>query len=237
MPGKENEGKVSIHLDQIVPWGRSLGEYIRMFDLTDRNMQSSILDCAGGPASFNAEVHRRNRNVISCDPIYVFSTRDIAAKVDEACQTVLRAAEQNRANFVWREIESAGHLRKLRMETMRQFLEDFPIGASQGRYLVAALPKLPFRAKRFDLALCSHFLFTYSNMLTLQFHLDSIRELCRVGAEARIFPLLPGFGNERSSYVLEVMNRLTAEGYGCEVRSVAYEFQKGGNEMLRVWQS
>ena len=227
---------MGMHLDQIVPWGRSLREYVRMFDLTDRDLESTILDCAGGPASFNAEMHRRKGKIVSCDPIYQFSVQEIAGRIAEACQTVLSATEQNRTNFVWREIESVEHLRELRMSAMRQFLEDFPIGTSQGRYFVAVLPDLPIGAKKFELALCSHFLFTYSNTLTLQFHLDSIRELCRVAAEARIFPLLPSFGFERSVYVSEVMKRLVSDGYECEMRSVPYEFQKGGNEMLRVRQ-
>ena len=42
-------------LDSVVPWGRSFDEYCAMFDLSDRDLDLKILDCGGGPASFNAE--------------------------------------------------------------------------------------------------------------------------------------------------------------------------------------
>ena len=31
-----------------------------------------------------------------------------------------------------------------------------------------------------------------------------------------------------------LIEALSASGYACEIRAVAYEFQKGGNEMLRI---
>jgi hypothetical protein len=120
---------------------------------------------------------------------------------------------------------------------MKQFLADFEAGVQQGRYRVGELPNLPFSEGEFDLALCSHFLFTYSNLLSLEFHLDAIRELCRVAAEVRIFPLIEQFGAEHSPHVPEVLSCLGAEGYGFEVKQVPYEFQKGGNEMMRVRRS
>jgi hypothetical protein len=131
-------------------------------------------------------------------------------------------------------MKSPEHVGEVRMAAMKQFLNDFPLGLAQGRYVVGELPALPFRYRAFDLAVCSHFLFTYSDLLDLQFHLDSIRELCRVAREARIFPLLPNFGEGHSPHVAPLVRQLTAEGYQCEVRRVPYEFQKGGNEMLRV---
>lgn len=44
--------------------------------------------------------------------------------------------------------------------------------------------------RSFDLAVCSHLLFLYSEHLSEDFHVESIKELCRVAGEARIFPLL-----------------------------------------------
>jgi hypothetical protein len=63
-------------LDRVVPWGRSFDEYRRMFALTDADLTSSIVGCADGPASFNAEATARGHSVISCDPIYRFSTAE-----------------------------------------------------------------------------------------------------------------------------------------------------------------
>ncbi len=47
---------MGLKLENVVPWGRSLAEYICMFDLCPSDLQGYILDCGGGPASFNAEL-------------------------------------------------------------------------------------------------------------------------------------------------------------------------------------
>lgn len=52
------------------------------------------------------------------------------------------------------------------------------------------LPNLGFGNGVFDLALCSHFLFTYSEQLSIDFHVAAIGEMFCVAGEARIFPLL-----------------------------------------------
>ena len=116
---------------------------------------------------------------------------------------------------------------------MQQFLEDFPLGIQQGRYITCELPVLPFNDAQFDLALCSHFLFTYSDLLSQDFHLTAIQEMCRVATEVRIFPLLNNFSREVSSLLLPVMEEL-AHGYDLEIKRVQYEFQKGGNQLLQV---
>jgi SAM-dependent methyltransferase len=221
-------------LDKAVPWGRSFDEYVRMFNLSAANLTSRILDCAGGPASFNAEIRKLGGKVISCDPIYQFSPAHLARRTEETQDTILKMTSETREHFVWREIESVEHLGQIRMAAMKQFLDDLPSGLAEGRYRVAELPTLPFRDAEFDLALCSHFLFTYSNIFSLEFHLASIRELCRVAREARIFPVLSSFGSQHSSDLAAVLSTLASEGYRCEVQRVPYEFQKGGNEMLRV---
>ena len=50
---------MSFTLSDIVPWGRSYDEYLRMFGLGDAELRLRILGCADGPASFNAEGTRR----------------------------------------------------------------------------------------------------------------------------------------------------------------------------------
>jgi hypothetical protein len=61
----------------------------------------------------------------------------------------------------------------------------------------------------------------------------SLFELCRVAEEVRIFPLLE-LGSRKSRYSELVLNILEQQGYSVEILPVEYEFQKGGNEMLRV---
>ena len=221
-------------LDKAVPWGRQFDEYVRMFDLSATDLGLRILDCAGGPASFNAEARRRGHTVVSCDPIYQFAAADIARRIEETRDTILHMTRETHEHFVWREIESVEHLERIRMAAMQQFLDDLPSGLSEGRYRAAELPALPFRDAEFDLALCSHFLFTYSDFLSLEFHLASVRELCRVAREARMFPVLASFGSSQSPHLQKVRGTLTSEGYRCELRRVPYEFQKGGNEMLSI---
>ena len=45
----------------------------RLFDLNDIDTDTRILDCAGGPASFNAEMTAAGYAVTSTDPLYRFS--------------------------------------------------------------------------------------------------------------------------------------------------------------------
>ncbi|MBD1806647.1 SAM-dependent methyltransferase [Microcoleus sp. FACHB-SPT15] len=225
---------MGFQLEKVIPWGRSMEEYVKMFNLTPDELQLNILDCAGGPASFNAEMKQQGYEVISCDPIYQFSAGEIAQRIQDTYQSVIDGVQATREYFVWQDIQSPEHLGQIRMAAMQKFLEDLPLGIQQGRYITAELPTLPFDSDRFDLALCSHLLFTYSDLLSQEFHLASIRELCRVATQVRIFPLLNNFSTEVSPLVGLVMKELTAQGYNLEIQQVSYEFQKGGNQMLQV---
>lgn len=217
-----------------VPWGRSFHEYLRMFTLSENELASGVLDCAAGPASFNAEMHGRSHKAVSCDPLYQLSAVQISREIESTFSEILKTTEERRANFVWRDIASPQELGTLRMQAMNRFLADFPAGTREGRYVIAALPALPFANRRFGLALCSHFLFTYTNALSLSFHLEAIREMCRVATEARIFPLIPSFETAKSPYIASLLEELVSTGYACEIKPVPYEFQRGANEMLRV---
>ncbi len=104
----------------------------------------------------------------------------------------------------------------------------------QGRYVDGALPNLPFDSSDFDLALCSHLLFTYSELLSEADHVAAICEMCRVACEARIFPILDMFDGGRSPHLDGVIRGLSAAGFVANLVRVPYEFQRGGNEMLRV---
>jgi hypothetical protein len=117
---------------------------------------------------------------------------------------------------------------------MRAFLADYACGSAQGRYVAASLPRLPFVSRQFDLALCSHFLFLYTDQLGSTFHRQAARELYRVAGEVRIFPLLD-LGRNLSPYVDAIVQDARQSGLEAEIRRVPYEFQRGGNEMLRIW--
>lgn len=225
---------MAFKLQNVVPWGRSLSEYTRMFDLQPQELQLNILDCAGGPASFNAEMLAQGYQVISCDPVYQFTTAEIAQRIQATAQTIIDGIKLTKENFVWREIQSPERLEQIRMAAMTKFLEDLPLGIQQGRYLTDALPVLSFKTGQFDLALCSHLLFTYSEQLGADFHVAAIREMCRVAKEVRIFPLLVNFSTKISPLLQPAIIQLQELGYKVEIRYVPYEFQLGGNQMLRI---
>jgi hypothetical protein len=221
-------------LSSVVPWGRSYDEYVRMFALGNADLASRILGCGDGPASFNAEATRRGGRVVSCDPIYQFSSNQIRERIDATKGEVIEQARKNAHEFVWdAAIPDIDTLKHVRMSAMDAFLEDYERGRSEGRYVDAALPSLSFADSAFDLALCSHFLFLYSQQFDAAFHLQSMRELCRVAREVRVFPLL-ALGAVRSPHLGPVTAALEEEGFDVAVDRVPYEFQRGGNEMLRV---
>src|SRR5579884_2643353 len=137
--------------------------------------------------------------------------------------------EAYKDNFRWDAFESPAELGQIRIRVMRQFLNDFSQGKQQGRYVTGELPSLPFPSGCFDLALCSHFLFTYSDQFSTEFHLNAILEMLRAASEIRIFPLLTAFSGKPSPHLPAVMEALRSQKLAVEIRQVDYEFQKGGN--------
>jgi len=221
-------------LNSIVPWGRNLSEYVDMFNLTDDELKNSkILGCGDGPASFNAEVTALGGSVVSIDPTYQFSTEQIAGRIDEVALEVMAEVRKKQEDFVWKNIANPDALYEMRMSAMQSFLADFKSGKEEGRYRYEMLPSLSFNNAQFDLALSSHFLFLYSEHLDEEFHIKAIDEMLRVAREVRIFPLVTLSG-EVSTHLVPVVAYLEARGYNCEVVKTAYEFQKGGDEMLVI---
>jgi hypothetical protein len=222
-----------LKLDDVVPWGRSYEEYVKMFDLSPQDLDGKILDCAAGPASFNAEATQKGYRVTSCDPLYRFTAEEIADRIADTYETVVTVAKANLDRYVWEEIDSPEHMGEARMTAMRRFLEDFPPGLEKGRYRADKLPSLGFGDGEFDLALSSHFLFTYSEQLSADFHVAAIEEMCRVADKVSVFPLL-NYDGKPSRLLRPVVSELRARGYRAETQWVPYEFQKGGNRLLSV---
>lgn len=220
---------------ELVLWGRSFDEYIAMFALSEEDLKRRILGVADGPADFNRVATAQGTQVVSIDPIYHLAPEVIDRQIEKSSEIVRRHVEETRDDFVWNRFRTVEDLFAARIGTMRRFLADFPAGLAEQRYQPGGLPKLDFKDHRFDLALCSHFLFLYSKAFDLDFHLRSIGELLRVATEVRIFPLLNLIG-ERSQHLDPVIATLSTEGFHAEIRKVDYEFQKGGNEMLVVHQ-
>jgi len=204
-----------------------------MFALTDDDLRTRILGCADGPAAFNAEATRRGAHVTSCDPIYDFSAHQIRERIAATAEDILKQTKQNLDQFVWDEIASVEQLHRVRIAAMNEFLADYDGGRNEGRYITASLPSLPFADASFDLAVCSHFLFLYSEQLGPQFHDDAVLELCRVADEVRIFPIL-ALGGVASPHAADAIEHLQGLNYSATIERVHYEFQRGGNEMMRI---
>jgi len=204
-----------------------------MFSLTEDDLDKTILGCADGPAGFNAQMSRRGHRAVSCDPIYRFTRQQLSSRIEQACTEIIEQTRKHMGNFLWSSIGSIEELRETRMSAMTLFLADYDDGKMQGRYIDAELPTLPFGDAAFDIALCSHFLFLYSDRLSLDFHRQSIMQLCRVAREVRIFPLID-LDLRPSPHVRPIVHSLEDEGFTVSIERVDYEFQRGGNEMLRV---
>lgn len=220
-----------MELKNIVPWGRSLAEYVAMFNLTETDLQRKILGCGDGPASFNTELTKLGGDVISIDPIYSFSAQAISARIQEVYPEIKAQVSQKPTDYVWKQFVSVEDLCEKRMQAMDLFLEDYGGKNSGDRHQNQSLPNLSFSDKYFDLALCSHLLFLYSQQLDAAMHIASILELCRVAKEVRIYPLvtLTGKISPHLDFVRAELSKVDIE---TNLEAVAYEFQRGATQML-----
>ncbi len=229
-------------LENVVPFGRSMDEYKKMFALSEQDLNGEgrirrIVGVADGPASFNAEMfalRKKAMTVISVDPLYAFSGKEIEKQFYSVVDNIIDQIKSTPKDWVWTYHKSPEDLKENRMKVLQTFLSDYEKGKIEGRYVIGELPKLDsFESNKFDLALCSHFLFLYSDQLSYKFHLSSILEMLRIASEVRIFPLLT-LMLKVSPYVQPLVEELKAEGFSVSIEKVDYELQRGGNEMLRI---
>ena len=225
---------MAFELDKVIPWGRSLAEYTAMFALNEEDLKKRILGCGDGPASFNAELTAKGGSVVSIDPLYQYNAEQISTRFKETYDEVMVKTAENADEFVWKHIGSVEELGKIRTRAMQDFIADYPDGKAEGRYINGSTEALPFEDDAFDLGLSSHFLFLYSQLLDLDFHIESLTEMCRVCQEIRTFPLLQ-LGTTPSPLVEPVQEYFEKKGrYSVSIQKVPFEFQKGGNEMLVI---
>lgn len=219
-------------LENVVPWGRNLNEYKKMFQLTDEDFSKEIIGFGDGPASFNCEAAELGYKVTSLDPIYQFLGKNIEKRIIEIKDVVIEQTRNNVNNYVWTEIKNLDELERVRMSAMKTFLADYENGKSENRYIYHELPqKAPFDDQAFDLGLSSHFLLMYTS-LGYDFHIKSMNEMLRLCKEIRIFPIvdLDAKESELANKVIEYFDN----DYSVKVISTSYEFQKGGNLMLSI---
>ncbi len=227
---------MAVHFDQIVPWGRIREEYNLMFDLARADRSRGVLDCGGGPASFTAEMTAGGTRAAAVDPLYAFSGAQIRQRFDAIADSMIAQVQATPDDWTWSYHRDPAGLLACRRTALEGFLRDYERGRGEGRYLIGELPSLPVESNSFSLALSSHLLFLYSALLDEEFHIRSLRELCRVAAEVRVFPLLT-LKREQSPHLAGVRAALVSDGWQSEVVPVNYEFQRGGNQMLRIFRA
>ncbi len=222
-----------MELKNIVPWGRSFDEYKKMFSLSDFDLQKTILGCGDGPASFNAELSARGGKVTSIDPVYQFNAESLKSRITEAYDEIMPQMVANKDQYIWESIPSVEMLGQTRMSAMKRFILDYENGKATGRYRNESLPKLSFSNQQFDLALCSHYLFLYSDQIDFAAHLTAINELCRVAIEVRIYPLV-ALNGEISPHLEKIIAALDTTSFISKLVDIDYQFQKGATQMLVI---
>ena len=226
---------MSVQLDRIVPWGRTRDEYSRMFALTSADYARGILDCGGGPASFAAESAVAGYRVIAVDPVYSVPPEVIRSRFEAVAGPMLSQVRSTPDDWVWSYHRDPEDLFCRRREALERFLDDYPTGLDEMRYQFGELPTLPFGNDTFGLAVCSHLLFLYSDLLDEAFHVESVLELCRVAGEVRLFPILT-LNRHTSPHLDAVRTTVAARGWASEILPVEYELMRGAHQMLRVFQ-
>lgn len=223
---------MAFELKNVVPWGRNLKEYKSMFKLTDADLNKRMISIGDGPASFNHEMTRLSKSVVSLDPIYQFTESELTQRIEETKDIVIEQMSKNKDNFIWTNFKDIEELESVRLSAMNDFLKDFEIGKKEKRYVTHSMPeKTSFPDLTFELGLSSHFLVLYSQ-LGLEFHIQSINEMLRIAKEIRIFPLL-NLDAKKSELVDDLIAHFQTD-YIVQIEKVDYEFQKNGNEMLTI---
>ena len=222
-----------IELDSIAFLGRNLEDYCRFLGLSVTRLQKkTILDCAAGASCFAAEAARNGIDALALDPLYSRKIDSLTqvAKIDlEAVMSQIGEADELFSFDKYGDVEQ---LSLAREQAMTNFLEDYPSGRANGRYVTGELPHLPYHNGVFDISVCGHFLFLYHELLDYDFHYEACRELCRVTREeTRIYPLI-GLDGRRYPQFNRLIQDLRCCGIISQVEYVDYEVMKGANEVL-----
>lgn len=202
-----------------------------MCNLVENDLKRKIIVCGDEPANFNHICNSLGGNVVSIDPIYSLSKKQIEARIKQTFSNVIDQIRKNLEMFRWNKIKSVDEPGKIRMDAMNKFLATCEQDKKHGRYIDSSLLKINFPNDSFDIALSSHFLFLYYDNLYYKFHYLAICEILRIASEVHIFPILD-VNSKRSLYVDAVLKDL--KEYQCKISRVNYDFQVNRNEMLRI---
>ena len=240
-------------MNKLALWGYDRADCRAMFNLSEEDMASKILEYGCGPNILNLQQkkaiqeisnfsHKTDEEtnsfedhvVISCDPLFVLDKDTLSSKVRLIFADVIESIKKNQIPFDFNSSEGLDALVAERLQGIHQFFEDYDLGKMQNRYLGVTDYHLPFSDFYFDFALSAHYLFADLQGQTVDYHLEVIRELARVAKEVRLFPLIDSNG-DTSQLLGPVLLGLQQENYGVEVKEVNFHLHKAGNAMLRIW--
>ncbi|MBI1810537.1 MAG: class I SAM-dependent methyltransferase [Nitrospirae bacterium] len=225
-----------LDIDRIAFFGRTYAEYMDMFGLDESLLRNGrILDCPAGASSFAAEAHKLGINVTACDILYDLTSGELMEKGKNDLQHVFEKFAEVSHLYTWKYYKNKDEVMALRSRALEIFANDFPVGSKEGQYVQAEMPHLLFSDKTFSLVLSSNFLFLYGDRLDFDFHIACLKELVRVASgEVRIFPLA-GLDAKPYPYLNDVLGFLHSERIGFEIKKAPFEFQRGGNLMLKLY--
>lgn len=194
---------------------------------------------AAGPASFTAEACALGVAATAVDPLYGQPPEILATHVrlDYAHMFQRMREPGNAARFRLRSFASIDAAEQDRRLAARRFLADYAAHFAHDRYHGAALPRLPFPDRSFDVVLCAHLLFIYPLRFDFAFHLAACRELSRVARdETRIHPVCGPDGLPYAD-LARLVTALAREGVTAREIPVDYEFFAGARTMLVLTRS
>lgn len=211
---------------------RNLAEYSAFFALTSDDRKKRILDCPGGATSVVAELVADGSDAFAVDPVYDQPADTLSARVLAEAERANAHSMAGSDRYDWKFYGSpAGHA-DIRREAAERFIAHK--AAEPERYVAGSLPDLPFDDASFNLALCSHLLFTYADRLDTDFHVTALFEMARVSREVRVYPLVDYTGTPAKDLLQQVLARLPESGLAANVQPVPYRFQKQAADMLVV---
>ena len=207
---------------------RSFAEYVAFFALDPDRLPRRVLDCSAGTSGFVAGARARGSDAVAVDPAY-------RQGLDELAETA-RAGAVGGSRW-WPTIAtgspSSGTAHRSVSASCGRTRSRAPRrpARSPGPLRSGRSP-LPFADGSFDLAVCSHLLFTWANVFDMAWHEAALREMARVATEVRVFPLVHQGSGEPVGFLGALRERLTHVETG--IVTVPYAFQVGADEMLLV---
>lgn len=85
---------------KLVLWGHSVDEYREMFDLSQEDMNSRILEYGCGPSAVNVQQFHEAHEAVSCDPLFVLDKDTLFSKAVMIFPKWYRKYKKNRINLI-----------------------------------------------------------------------------------------------------------------------------------------